>query len=33
MAAGTAADWLEGLLGKQISNQIDEAGASTPHAG
>ncbi len=28
-----AADWLDGLLVKQISNQIDQAGASTPHAG
>ena len=32
-APGTAADWLEGLLVKQISNQVDQAGASTPHAG
>ena len=32
-APGTAADWLEGLLVKQISKQVDQAGASTPHAG
>ena len=32
-APGTASDWLEGLLSKQISNQVDQAGASTPHAG
>ena len=32
-APGTASDWLEGLLVKQISKQVDQAGASTPHAG
>ena len=32
-APGTASDWLEGLLSKQISNQVDQAGASTTHAG
>jgi len=32
-APGTATDWLDGLLRKQISDQVDEAGASTPHAG
>ena len=32
-APAAAADWLDGLLVKQISNQVDEAGASLPHAG
>ena len=32
-APAAAADWLGGLLVKQISTQVDEAGASTPPAG
>lgn len=30
---GTPSDWLAGLLVKQISKQVDQAGASAPHAG
>lgn len=32
-ASAAVAAWLDGLLVKQISNQIDQTGASTPHAG
>ena len=32
-APDVAADWLEGLLVKQISKQVEQAGASAPHAG
>ena len=30
---GAAADWLAGLLVKQISKQVEQAGASAPHVG
>ena len=32
-APGTPSDWLAGLLVKQISKQVDEAGASAPRSG
>ncbi len=32
-APDTPSDWLAGLLVKQISKQVDQAGASAPHAG